>query len=88
MKNGVWMVQWSVDYSDLDACFSTREKAIAYIEHEAGRIGLHNRDFGLVCEERFKRIDGEPAWGVYEFDPSSDETETQSVSYQYYVIDA
>lgn len=81
-QNGIWMVEWSTDYSDCNGAFSTRDKAIAYIESEATRMGLHERDFGMIAECE--------TWGVYEFQPSSEyhETDVKSVSYQWYPIDA
>ena len=85
-QNGVWMVEWSCNYSDCNGAFSTRDKAIAYIESEATRMGLRERDFGMVAE-----CEGDdPSWGVYEFQPNSayNETDVQSVSYQWYPIDA
>lgn len=85
-KNGVWMVEWTCNYSDCNAAFSTRDKAIGYIRGEAERMGLRRRGFGLVGEDQ----GNDPAWGVYEFqpDPAYAENDVQSVSYQWYPIDA
>ena len=83
---GIWMVEWSCEYSDYNAAFSTREKAITYIKREAMRMGLYKRDFGMIAECNV----GDTIWGLYEFlpDPEYNETEMQSVSYQWYPIDA
>lgn len=86
--NGIWMVEWSGDYADCNGAFSTRDKAIAHIEKEVTRMGLRERDFGLVGEADFG---DEPTWGVYEFQPDPaypDEIGIQSVTYQWYPIDA
>ena len=84
--NGIWMVEWSDKYNECNGAFSTRDKAISYIESEATRMGLRKRGFSMIAE----CMDDDPTWGIYEFqpDPEYHETGKQSVSYQWYPIDA
>ena len=78
----VWMVEWTNAYSDLNAAFSTREKAIAYIMKEAERLKWHEHNFRLDCESEFGN------WGSYVFDaPTDTEDENFWVEYQCYPID-
>lgn len=84
--NGVWMVIWSWEYSDYNAAFSTRDKAIAYIESEATRMGLYKRGFKMIANCNV----GDIIYGLYDFlpDPEHYETDLQTVFYQWYPIDA
>lgn len=87
--NGVWMVEWSENYADCNAAFTEKDRAMAYIEAQANRMGLHNRGFNLVEESINKEDDGKPSWGVYAFFPDAQcgEKDVQFVQYSRYRLD-
>lgn len=87
-NNGVWMVEWSENYADCNAVFTEKDRAAAYIEAQANRMGLHNRGFNLIEESIRKDDDGKPNWCIYGFYPDGQygETEMQTVSYMWYPL--
>jgi hypothetical protein len=78
----IWFVEWDVEYSDRNAAFSTREKAIDYINAEAKRMEL--KDFGRVDENPAEHL----SWGCYEFDGRDKGYPVMGVTFQCYPIDA
>lgn len=76
----IWMVQWSSDYSDYSAAFTSREKAIAYVEGTAASLDLYEREF-----ERTADWTGFIAW-EFEPEPAYAETEVQTVFCKQYEL--
>ena len=78
----IWFVEWNNEYSDRNAAFSTREKAVNYIASEAERMGL--KDFVCVNKNPIEH----PSWGCYEFNGRDENCSKARVTFQCYPLDA